>query len=130
MSISITITPLRDLILIRLLPQDMTEGGIAIPKSSRRRTRLGSWEVMAVGPGIWNQGGFEEPRVKRGDKVMLEPAFAAEFQSRTDCFINETRALAGETWALCKNEGICAIIEGEDARVLISDIESTAGYVE
>lgn len=67
------ITPLHDLVLIRLVPDDRTEGGILIPKGSEKaRVRA---VVMAVGPGALLANGSMRipPPSLVGKAVLVNP---------------------------------------------------------
>lgn len=67
------ITPLHDLILIRIVPDDRTEGGIVIPKGTERaRVRA---TVVAVGPGALLANGAMRvpPPTLVGKSVLVNP---------------------------------------------------------
>lgn len=66
------IEPLHDLVLVRLIPDDRTEGGIVIP-SNAEKARLRA-VVVAVGPGkLLDSGRIRKPDVPIGATVLVNP---------------------------------------------------------
>ena len=67
------IQPLNDRIVVkRLEAEEKTKSGIIIPDNAKEKPQQG--EVLAVGPGKWNEDGDERVAmsVKVGDKVMFK----------------------------------------------------------
>ena len=68
---SVSIKPLEDRIVIKSLEAEQTTAsGLVIPDTAKEKHQEG--EVLAVGPGSWNEDGDERiPRdVKVGDRVI------------------------------------------------------------
>ena len=68
---SVSIKPLEDRILIKSLEAEQTTAsGLVIPDTAKEKPQEG--EVLAVGPGRWNEDGDERIPldVKVGDKVI------------------------------------------------------------
>jgi chaperonin GroES len=67
------IQPLNDrLVVKRLEAEDKTKSGIIIPDNAKEKPQQA--EVLAVGPGKWNEDGDERVpmSVKVGDKVLFK----------------------------------------------------------
>ena len=63
------VQPRNDWVLCEIIRQDMTEGGLALPKNSGSRSRA---RVVRVGPGDVNSEGVRIPiDLKPGDEVMV-----------------------------------------------------------
>lgn len=66
--------PMHDCVLVRVLPQGETPGGIVLPDAAQEQDKA---EVIAVGPGrISEYGNLIEPRVQPGDIVYLHFMYA------------------------------------------------------
>ena len=68
---SVSITPLEDRIVVKSLEAEQTTAsGIVIPDTAKEKPQEG--EVLAVGPGRWNEDGDQRVPldVKVGDKVI------------------------------------------------------------
>jgi chaperonin GroES len=79
MSIASKIQPLGDRVVIkRLAAEEKTVSGIIIPDNAKEKPQQG--EVIAVGPGLWNEDGDArlELDVKVGDKVLFGKWSATE----------------------------------------------------
>ena len=64
----------RDWVLLRRDKVEKTAGGLHIPEAAKAAmAKLGNCTVVAVGPGHWNEGGFNEMTLKVGDRVMTDP---------------------------------------------------------
>jgi chaperonin GroES len=63
--------PLHDRVLLRRVEQDSkTAGGIIIPDTAKEKPMEA--EVLAVGPGAYNEDGERiEPDVKEGNRVLI-----------------------------------------------------------
>jgi len=67
---SVTVKPLSDRILVRRLEEVETKrGGIIIPDTAKEKPQQG--EVIAVGPGRFEDGKRVPLDVKKGDKVLM-----------------------------------------------------------
>ncbi len=68
---SVNIKPLEDRILVKPLDAEQTTAsGLVIPDTAKEKPQEG--EVLAVGPGRWNEGGSERIPldISVGDKVI------------------------------------------------------------
>ncbi len=68
---SVNIKPLEDRILVKPLDAEQTTAsGLVIPDTAKEKPQEG--EVLAVGPGRWNEGGNERIPldINVGDKVI------------------------------------------------------------
>ncbi|HLD26778.1 MAG TPA: co-chaperone GroES [Patescibacteria group bacterium] len=74
------IKPLFDYVLIRPLKGEATTpSGIVLPDSAKEKPQIG--EVIAVGPGAYNEQGKRIPmEVKEGDKVVYKKWGGTEFK--------------------------------------------------
>lgn len=62
--------PLHDRIVVRLIEAEtVTDAGIVIPDASKEKPTQG--EVIAVGPGKYENGVFVPTTVKPGDRVLF-----------------------------------------------------------
>jgi chaperonin GroES len=69
--VSVSIKPLEDRIVVKSLEAEQTTAsGLVIPDTAKEKPQEG--EVLAVGPGRWNEDGDERIPldVKVGDKVI------------------------------------------------------------
>ncbi|EWT00032.1 molecular chaperone GroES [Intrasporangium oryzae NRRL B-24470] len=69
---SVSIKPLEDRIVVKSLEAEKTTAsGLVIPDTAKEKPQEG--EVLAVGPGRWNEDGDERVPldVKVGDKVIF-----------------------------------------------------------
>ncbi|HET9950611.1 MAG TPA: co-chaperone GroES [Candidatus Eisenbacteria bacterium] len=67
---SVNVKPLSDRILVRRLEEVETKrGGIIIPDTAKEKPQQG--EVIAVGPGRFEDGKRVPLDVKKGDKVLM-----------------------------------------------------------
>jgi len=64
------VKPLADRILVRRLEEpEMKRGGIIIPDTAKEKPQQG--EVIAVGPGKYEDGKRIALDVKKGDKILM-----------------------------------------------------------
>ncbi len=65
------IRPLKDRVLVvRIEEKEKTTGGIIIPDTAKEKPQKG--EVIAIGPGKWDEKGKRIPlEVKKGDRVLF-----------------------------------------------------------
>jgi chaperonin GroES len=61
--------PLGDFVLIEPIDQTVSDGGIRLPEGADMGPNRG--RVLAVGPGRWEFGALIEPKVEKGDLVLL-----------------------------------------------------------
>ena len=68
---ALNVHPLSDRILVkRLEEEELKRGGIIIPDTAREKPQQG--EVMAVGPGRFDEGGKRIPmEVKKRDRILM-----------------------------------------------------------
>ena len=65
-----TVKPMADRILVRRLDEpEVKQGGIIIPDTAKEKPQQG--EVIAVGPGRYEDGKRVPLDVKKGDKVLM-----------------------------------------------------------
>jgi chaperonin GroES len=71
MEVIMKIRPLKDRVLVvRIEEKEKTTGGIIIPDTAKEKPQKG--EVIAIGPGKWDEKGKRIPlEVKRGDRVLF-----------------------------------------------------------
>jgi len=65
------IRPLKDRVLVvRIEEKEKTTSGIIIPDTAKEKPQKG--EVIAIGPGKWDEKGKRIPlEVKKGDRVLF-----------------------------------------------------------
>jgi len=65
------IRPLKDRVLVvRIEEKEKTPSGIIIPDTAKEKPQKG--EVIAIGPGKWDEKGKRVPlEVKKGDRVLF-----------------------------------------------------------
>ena len=62
--------PLQDRVVIKMMEsEETTKSGIILSASSKEKPQIA--EVIAVGPGLKQDGKVIEPEVKKGDKVVV-----------------------------------------------------------
>lgn len=71
---TVNFQPLSDFVLIDVIPQNMTAGGIALPENTANAPEVGT--VIAVGPGKIELGGRIPLDVAVGDIVYLKFAYS------------------------------------------------------
>lgn len=92
------IKPLADRVVVKPLEEESkTKSGIIIPDTAKEKSHRG--EVLALGPGKYDDGKLIEPTVKIGDKVLYKEYSGDEFK------------LNGEQVIILKEEDIIAVIE-------------------
>lgn len=92
------IKPLADRVVVKPLEQESkTKSGIIIPDTAKEKSHKG--EVIAVGPGRYDDGKLIEPTVKLNDKVLYKEYGGDEFK------------LDGVEVIILKEEDIIAVIE-------------------
>ena len=89
------VKPLSDRILIRRMEeQEVKRGGIIIPDTAKEKPQQA--EVIAVGPGRFEDGKRVPVEVKKGDKVLIGRYGGTEIKLEGDEFliISESEILA------------------------------------
>jgi chaperonin GroES len=91
--------PLGDRVLIRRIEeQAKTKGGIIIPDTAKEKPQEG--EVVAVGPGVWDDNGKRVPvDVKAGDRILFGKWSGSEVK------------LDGEELLIMKESDILGIVD-------------------
>src|ERR1700753_3800393 len=94
-----------NIVIKRDIPEETTAGGIIIPEKAKDKPGQGT--VIAVGNGkTLDSGVLVPPSVKVGDTVLFNK-WASEYE------------VAGEKFAVLKEEEILAVIESETAAVRV-----------
>jgi chaperonin GroES len=93
-----TIKPLADRVVIKPLAEETTtKSGLIIPDTAKEKSHKG--EVLAVGPGQFDDGKINPTTVKIGQTVLYREYAGDEFK------------LEGEKVLILKEEDIIAVIE-------------------
>lgn len=72
--------PLGNRVLIKRIEAKTTKGGILLPDSAREKPRQG--EVLAVGPGTYDEQGHLQPlHVKVGDQILFSSYAGSEVKT-------------------------------------------------
>ncbi len=80
------IQPLGNRVLIKRREAKTTKGGILLPDNAQEKSRMG--EVLAVGPGKWdNDGNLVPMNVKVGDQVLFAAYSGSEVKSDDQDFL-------------------------------------------
>lgn len=67
---SVNVSPLADRVVVRSLEgNEQTRGGLFIPDTAKEKPQQG--EIVAVGPGRFDEGSRVPMEVKVGDKVLF-----------------------------------------------------------
>ena len=92
------IRPLADRVVVKVLKQEQTSGGIFLPDTAQEKPQMG--EVIAVGPGKMDDDGDRLPMdVKAGDRVIFAKYSGTEVK------------LDGAEYLLLAEKDILGIIE-------------------
>lgn len=76
---NVDFTPIADRILVRRIePETKTKGGILLPDNAQEKPCQG--EVLAVGPGHYENGVFVATTLKPGDRVVFGKWSGTEFE--------------------------------------------------
>ncbi len=91
--------PLHDRVVVRRLDEDTkTAGGIIIPETAQEKPMEG--EVLAVGPGAYNEDGDRiKPDVQAGDRILFGKWSGTEVK------------IDGEDLVIMKESDIMGVIE-------------------
>ena len=91
------VKPLADRILVRRLDEpEVKQGGIIIPDTAKEKPQQG--EVIAVGPGRYEDGKRIPLDVKKGDKVLMGKYSGSEVK------------IDGKDYIIIREEEILAIV--------------------
>jgi chaperonin GroES len=91
------VKPLADRILVRRLDEpEVKQGGIIIPDTAKEKPQQG--EVIAVGPGRFEDGKRIPLDVKKGDKVLMGKYSGSEVK------------IDGKDYIIIREEEILAIV--------------------
>lgn len=92
------IEPLADRVIIKQKKADDKKGGIIMPEAAKKKPQVG--EVIAVGPGRWNENGDKtiNMSVKVGETVYYASYSGTEITNGNDTLIvlSESDILAVE----------------------------------
>jgi len=96
--------PLHDRVAVRRIEQDeKTRGGIIIPDTAKEKPQEG--EVVAVGPGAWDEHGKLVPLdLRAGDRVLFGKWSGTEVK------------IDGEELMIMKESDVMGVIEGKPAK--------------
>ena len=94
-----TLRPLGDRVVIKPTPrEEMTKSGIVLPDTAKEKPQEG--EIIAVGPGKFEDGKREPMDVTVGQKVLYAKYAGTEFK------------VEGEELLIVSQKDILAIVEG------------------
>lgn len=92
------IRPLGDRLVVKVVKEEMTAGGIVLPDTAQEKPQIG--EVIAVGPGrMLDSGERAKMEVAKGNKVLFAKYAGTEVK------------LGGENYLLIAEKDILGIIE-------------------
>jgi len=92
------IRPLGDRVVVKIVKQDKTAGGIVLPETAQEKPQLG--EVIAAGPGKLDEKGNRLPMdVKKGDKILFAKYAGTEVK------------LDGDEYLLLSEKDVLGIVE-------------------
>ncbi|WP_026735558.1 co-chaperone GroES [Fischerella sp. PCC 9605] len=82
-----TVKPLGDRVFIKVAEsEEKTPGGILLPDTAKEKPQVG--EVVAVGPGKWNEDGSRQTMdVKVGDKVLYSKYAGTDIKIGTEDYV-------------------------------------------
>lgn len=93
-------------VLVKVLREEMTGGGLHIPQQVQEKLNVATAEVIAVGDGAYNlyTGKMVPLRVKKGDHVMffMDSAFPLKYKERD--------------YNILAEDAICMILEKEEKK--------------
>lgn len=95
--------PLHDRVVVRRLEgEEKSKGGIIIPETAKEKPQEG--EVVAVGPGAWDESGKRTPLdVKAGDSILFGKWSGSEIK------------IDGQEFLIMKETDILGVLEGKAA---------------
>lgn len=96
--------PLHDRVVVRRLEgEEKSKGGIIIPETAKEKPQEG--EVVAVGPGAWDESGKRTPLdVKAGDSILFGKWSGSEIK------------IDGQEFLIMKETDILGVLEGTVAK--------------
>ncbi len=82
-----TVKPLSDRVLVKVgEAEEKTAGGILLPDTAKEKPQVG--EIVAVGPGKWNEDGSRQKmEVKVGDKVLYSKYAGTDIKIGTEDYV-------------------------------------------
>ncbi len=98
--------PLGDRVVVKPLEEEeRTKGGIVLPDTAKEKPQRG--EVMAVGPGDWDQKGEKRISldVKVGDRVLFARYSGSEIK------------IDGQDYLILRHSDVLAVVQREPAGV-------------
>ena len=96
--------PLGDRVVVKALEEEeRTRGGIVLPDTAKEKPQHG--EVVAVGPGEWDDGARGPMDVKVGDRVIFAKYGGTEIK------------VEDEEYLILRQSDILAVVEREPAAV-------------
>jgi chaperonin GroES len=94
-----TLRPLGDRVVIKPIPrEEMTKSGIVLPDTAKEKPQEG--EILAVGPGRFEEGKREPMDVSVGQRVLYAKYAGTEFK------------VEGDELLIVSQKDILAIVEG------------------
>ncbi|MBM3269076.1 MAG: co-chaperone GroES [Candidatus Sericytochromatia bacterium] len=97
-AIATQIRPLGDRVVVKVIKQEKTAGGIVLPETAQEKPQLG--EVIAAGPGRLDEKGNRMPMdVKKGDRILFAKYAGTEVK------------LEGEEYLLLSEKDVLGIVE-------------------
>ena len=96
--------PLHDRVVVRRLEgEEKSKGGIIIPETAKEKPQEG--EVVAVGPGAWDESGKRTPLdVKAGDSILFGKWSGSEIK------------IDGQEFLIMKETDILGVLEDTVAK--------------
>ncbi|NMB11757.1 MAG: co-chaperone GroES [Firmicutes bacterium] len=92
------IKPLADRVVVRAIEmEEKTKSGIVLPDTAKEKPQEG--EIMAVGPGRYEDGKLVPMNVKKGDRVLFAKYAGTEIK------------LDGEEYLIMRESDILGIID-------------------
>ena len=96
-AVSVNVGPLADRVVVRSLESnEQTRGGLFIPDTAKEKPQEG--EILAVGPGRYDEGKRVPMEVKVGDKVLFGKYSGTEV------------TIDGETLLILRESDVLAIL--------------------
>ena len=95
-AVAVNISPLADRVVLRSLEgQEQTRGGLFIPDTAKEKPQEG--EIIAVGPGRYDEGKRVPMELKVGDKVLFGKYSGSEV------------VISGETLLILRESDVLAV---------------------
>lgn len=72
--------PLQDVLILELIENDVTEGGIVLPENFQGEKQDGTvFRVLASGPGVWDGDHFVPNKIKVDDLIITASYGVSKF---------------------------------------------------